>query len=34
MCGKNLKRLRNLGDIDFFGEMGTGIILPKNRENA
>jgi hypothetical protein len=29
---KNLKRPRNFGGVGFFGDMGTGRNLAKNRE--
>ena len=31
---KNLKRRRNFGFIGFFGDMGTGMILAKNRKKT
>ena len=32
ICNKNIKRLRNFGDIGSFGGIGTGRKLAKNRE--
>jgi hypothetical protein len=32
ICNENIKRPRNFGDIDSFGDIGTGRNLAKNRE--